>query len=159
MKPPEVVASGWAITKTGGTKSYHVNNWTKYKITEADFSRLWTQQNGRCGVCETPLAHPTFKAGGMGVRCVVDHKHRLGERLGTITPDQVRGLLCRNCNELLGVVRESVHTLEGAARWIRERGFSEWEHEEAPVAKPVERFDEVEVTELDGTKTTIRRYY
>lgn len=159
MKPPEEVASGWARCKDGKAVNYHRNNWLKYKLTEMDFARIWAEQQGRCGVCKTPLAHPTLRQSGNGAKCIVDHRHVKGEVRGQIAPEQVRGLLCRNCNELLGAVRESVHTFEGAANWLKRHGVSEWEYAEAPVAAPEIRRDEMEVTELDGTKKTIKRYY
>lgn len=159
MRPPERVVSGWALSKTGNTKQYMGNILRDYKLDTASFNRIWAEQGGVCGICKLQLAHPIQTQHPSGARCVIDHWHKKDEAIGSVQPEQVRGLLCKNCNDLLGAVRESIHTLENAATWLKERGVSEWDHEESPVAKPTDRWDEMEVTELDGTKKTVRRYY
>jgi hypothetical protein len=55
-------------------------------------------QGGTCAVCPGPPQH-------------VDHDHETGE---------VRGILCFNCNQALGNVRDDPKTLRGLARYLDE---------------------------------------
>lgn len=56
-----------------------------YGLSAEDFTRLLKEQNGRCGICSGPLKD----------KLNVDHCHTSG---------QVRGLLCTQCNLLLGLL-------------------------------------------------------
>ena len=53
-------------------------------------------QGGTCAVCSGPAQH-------------VDHDHETGE---------VRGILCFNCNQALGNVRDNPDVLRGLARYL-----------------------------------------
>jgi len=55
-------------------------------------------QGGTCAVCPGPPQH-------------VDHDHETGE---------VRGILCSNCNQALGNVRDDPTPLRGLARYLDE---------------------------------------
>lgn len=59
----------------------------RYGITLEEFADLLTSQDGRCAICRS--ADPRIKSGW-----AVDHNHATGE---------VRGLLCRPCNMVVGV--------------------------------------------------------
>jgi hypothetical protein len=69
----------------------------KYGITEEDYRRMLASQGGVCAVCG--LARP---------RMVVDHDHRTGK---------VRGILCHNCNLIIGHSGDSSKVLAAAARY------------------------------------------
>ena len=55
----------------------------KYHITEAEYNRLLTENNGRCWACGTPPKE--------GRNLHVDHNHKT---------KNVRGLLCWTCNQI-----------------------------------------------------------
>ena len=147
MKTPPLIAAGWALSKQGGAIQYHSNNHTKYKLDAAKFENLWEVQNGCCEICGIAFAHPTRKdRNAQGVKCFVDHRHAKVEPLGSITFDRVRGLLCFNCNNLLGDVRESLTFLHKAAKYLETRGVSETEYLTPAHGQVKEkRFDEIEV--------------
>lgn len=66
---------------------------TRYGITRATYDEMLAQQDGKCGICraDTP-------GNGRGNRYFdVDHCHETGK---------VRGLLCRQCNVLLGQIEK-----------------------------------------------------
>lgn len=71
----------------------------RYNITEEDYRRLRTAQDGCCAVC-----------GDEGSRLVVDHCHESGA---------VRGLLCAPCNKGLGHFRDDPNLLERAKTYLR----------------------------------------
>ncbi len=74
-----------------------------YGIDRDAFDGLWEDNQGRCGVC--------FRSfNGTTVRYAVDHDHETGT---------VRGLLCRNCNTALGMMRDDVAVAEGAYRYLK----------------------------------------
>jgi hypothetical protein len=84
------------------TPEYHLRNHLKrYGITLEDYECLLAEQGGNCAICGN---HPPDKGAS---RLSVDHDHGTG---------QVRGLLCRRCNTMLGLI-ESV----GLADTVGER--------------------------------------
>lgn len=73
----------------------------KYGISQEDYDRMVSQQNGLCFICSKP---PVVN------QLVVDHNHFTG---------QVRDLLCHKCNAALGQVEENVAILEAMIAYIR----------------------------------------
>jgi hypothetical protein len=61
----------------------------RYGIELGDYDRLYRGQSGVCAICR--------RATGRTRRLSVDHDHKTGE---------VRGLLCRPCNDVLGLARD-----------------------------------------------------
>jgi hypothetical protein len=76
-----------------------------YGITLADYFRYWDAQGGKCAICETPYPRTAVKRRGLWV----DHCHATNE---------VRGLLCQNCNTMLGHARDSQKNLRAAIRYL-----------------------------------------
>jgi hypothetical protein len=76
----------------------------KYGITQADYDRMYTRQNGRCAICD----QPGDSGGSVGL--VVDHNHKTGT---------VRSLLCRHCNTMLGLGQDSIRVFLNAANYLR----------------------------------------
>jgi hypothetical protein len=60
-----------------------------YGITEEFYLMMHKEQGGACAVCKQPE--------NAGKVMVIDHCH---------TTDEVRGLLCRRCNTLIGTRRD-----------------------------------------------------
>lgn len=64
----------------------------KYGITVEDYQAMFDSQNGVCKLCG--LEETTRISRGEGIRSLaVDHDHKTGK---------VRGLLCHQCNVVLG---------------------------------------------------------
>lgn len=80
-----------------------------YRMTPDDFNALWARQSGKCDICEVLMA-PKGKAKNS---VCVDHNHATGE---------VRGLLCRECNQGLGHFKDSPEALKSALRYLLEKG-------------------------------------
>lgn len=72
----------------------------QYGITSFDYERLLEAQRGVCAICGDP-PNGSF---------AVDHNHASGV---------VRGLLCRQCNLVVGNAREAVWILQSAAAYIK----------------------------------------
>lgn len=73
----------------------------RYGITEMQYQMLYRACAGRCHICDQ-----------LAERLVVDHKH------GTT---DVRGLLCKHCNFLLGHAQDSRAILNRAIRYLEQR--------------------------------------
>ena len=74
----------------------------KYNLSDEQYQGMLNQQRNRCAACRRPLA-PNLTD--------VDHNHASGK---------VRGLLCRQCNVALGLLKDSpkritqlLHYIEG----------------------------------------------
>jgi len=73
-----------------------------YNITPSEYNRILGAQSGVCVICgKTPEEN--------GRRLAVDHNHATGE---------VRGLLCTNCNLMLGNAKDNPVSLSRAADYI-----------------------------------------
>jgi hypothetical protein len=97
---PDYHKEAYAKTKDQ-TRERHLKR--KYGVTLADYDRMLADQGGCCAICLAPEAKQ-FK----GV-FHVDHDHATGA---------VRGLLCRGCNHMLGVVGDDPKILERAIRYL-----------------------------------------
>jgi hypothetical protein len=119
MRAPRVRPWGYA------SKSYHVNNIAKYKLTIAKWEKLWERQGGCCAICKVELAHPTERRMDKeGAEVFVDYVHIPNEARYASIPKQVRGLLCFNCNTYLGAIKESHIFLQNALAYLKLRGTS-----------------------------------
>jgi hypothetical protein len=96
-------------------KKYSINNYNPqkeylrkatqmYKITEKEYTSLYKKSNGCCFVCKIP--ENNFKR-----RLHLDHDHLTGK---------VRGLLCKNCNNALGNVKDSKEILKRLIEYLGE---------------------------------------
>lgn len=72
-----------------------------YKMTEEQFSVMLESQGHLCAICR----------GGTngGRQWHIDHCHTTG---------QVRGILCGNCNKMLGLAKDSPTSLRNAASYL-----------------------------------------
>lgn len=92
----------------------HKDNWlwTRYRIRLVDAERLVEEQNGLCAICkQVPVAIVGQYGVGRGNGSHVDHDHVTGA---------VRGILCLQCNFLLGYAHDDVLVLENAIRYLKE---------------------------------------
>lgn len=75
-----------------------------YELSMDEFISMLQEQDYKCKVCDKPI---TVVGKRQHNSIVVDHNHSTNE---------VRGLLCRNCNSMLGLAQDSAAILiKGAA--------------------------------------------
>jgi hypothetical protein len=79
----------------------------EFGITLAEYNQMLVQQNGGCAICNRLPGKR---------RVAVDHDHETGI---------VRGLLCTQCNQMLGLTRDSVTTLQSAIEYLSKRRTSQ----------------------------------
>lgn len=75
----------------------------EFGITLIDYNELFRQQEGNCLICKKHQIN--FKR-----RLAVDHSHTTGK---------VRGLLCSNCNLMLGHAKDNITTLQAGINYLQ----------------------------------------
>ena len=88
-----------------GYYSYRNYIYTTYKVREDVIRNLMDEQMGCCAICGKSLVNPNWRKGDMHI----DHCHTTGE---------IRGLLCCNCNHLIGVCLEDKAILKKAMEYL-----------------------------------------
>lgn len=112
----------------------------KFKTTMEEFMALLSSCAGRCDICGIPLSRSNM---------VIDHNHKT---------NKVRGLLCRKCNTGIGLLKDSVHVIEAAKKYLEERshfGTFRKPRKKRPFGKKrTEQFKEyIETWDLKNQKT------
>lgn len=90
-----------------------------FGLTESQYEQMFARQKGRCAICPGELISRLddsreLRKGMSGTSKMiarVDHDHKTGA---------VRGLLCSDCNLLLGKARDDEKILLSAVRYLRE---------------------------------------
>jgi hypothetical protein len=85
---------------------------TQFDLTQGAFDTRFAQQGSCCAICAAE------RPGGRWDQWEVDHDHE-DEAHGVMT---VRGILCHQCNKLLGFANDNPATLLAAAEYLNKRG-------------------------------------
>lgn len=93
--------AAWAKTEKGKASLRKSRLRHYYGITDADYERFLLSQNGKCAICGQV---PDLR------RLDVDHNHISGE---------VRGLLCNQCNQAIGLFQDNVELLSSAIAYLK----------------------------------------
>lgn len=80
----------------------------RYGLTIEDYDRLVITQANRCAICLQPQGRSRNNKSPLS-RLDVDHCHASGK---------VRGLLCYNCNAILGHAKDSIAVLRAAIAYL-----------------------------------------
>jgi hypothetical protein len=93
-------------------KRLHQHLKYKYGVTEEQLMKALEEQNNACAICKEPLPNLlVYENRRRGY--AIDHNHDSGE---------FRGVLCTNCNSLLGMARDSKFILEAAIDYLETNG-------------------------------------
>lgn len=104
---PVGVKPQWATPEQRAVygREWHLRK--RFRITGEDYTAMLAEQNGACAVCKKQETH-TYKS-GKAKDLAVDHDHATGS---------VRGLLCFNCNQGIGRLKDDPMLLRRAALYI-----------------------------------------
>ena len=80
---------------------------SKYGMNNSDYTAMLLSQNGVCAICGKK---ETRTQGAMIQFLSIDHCHKTGK---------VRGLLCHNCNTMIGQAKDKIQVLENAITYLR----------------------------------------
>lgn len=86
----------------------HIAKLKQYGITEAEYDGFFMQQNGLCALCLQPET-ATHRVSGNVLSLAIDHCHNTGK---------VRGLLCKHCNQAIGLLKHSTEILNRAVAYL-----------------------------------------
>jgi hypothetical protein len=89
------------VRRTRGDATHDRTVSQRYGMQLGDYAKLYAVQGGVCALC--------LRATGRSRRLSVDHDHKTGE---------VRGLLCRTCNDLLGHARDEATFFHRAIAYL-----------------------------------------
>lgn len=78
-----------------------------YNLNPEDYLVILEQQNRKCAICEVDS---TSLIKNVKFPLVVDHDHETNE---------TRGLLCNNCNLVLGFSKENIEVLKNSISYIK----------------------------------------
>lgn len=96
QKNAEYAKQQWLKTKD---RKVHIK---VYGITLEDYHKMYNDQDGKCAICkvsESELNHTLN----------IDHCH---------TTEKVRGLLCKACNQCLGLIDDNITTLNNLINYL-----------------------------------------
>ena len=81
--------------------------WSRYKLTLDQYKKMLAAQGGRCFICNGHEKRYRGNSQTEKYALAVDHDHKTGK---------VRGLLCRYCNQMIGVLE--ARGLKKVARYL-----------------------------------------
>jgi Recombination endonuclease VII len=84
-----------------GLCNKHYQIWYKRGLTPEEFDRIVEAQDGKCAICLTPPGRRSLH---------LDHDHKTGH---------ARGLLCKDCNHMLGCAEDEIEILEAAIEYLQ----------------------------------------
>jgi len=90
-------------------KRYDISyyHYKRYKITKVDYEKMMEEQKGKCLICGRDFDKIYFPQ-----NTHIDHDHKTGK---------VRGLLCNNCNVILGNAFDNPLILINAIKYLQEK--------------------------------------
>ena len=94
-------------------KSYLKN---RYSITLEELVSMYESQGGGCSICNKGLPHPADEYGDRW-QSNIDHDHACCPT-DTSCGKCIRGLLCRDCNLMLGHSKDNLDTLKKAVEYL-----------------------------------------
>lgn len=93
--------------KNGKHRKYYLK--CAYGITEAEYNAMVQKQDGKCAICKQAESEDDPSNPGHPKKLAVDHDHNT---------DEIRELLCKRCNTLLGYAKDSVAICFSAAAYL-----------------------------------------
>ena len=90
-------------------------NLHRYGLDSEQYEKLLADQGGVCAICAGPPV-------GRGERFHVDHDHACCPRTRSSVSCGacIRGLLCGNCNTMLGLAKDDPSRLQAAINYLKE---------------------------------------
>lgn len=105
-------AKEWKKNNPDKVKKYQriSNLRTLFGIEVEDYERMLKDQDGKCAICRQPetfIHHQTNEIANLAV----DHCHTTGN---------IRKLLCKSCNNGLGLFKENIDSLINAIQYLKD---------------------------------------
>lgn len=84
----------------------------RYNLSEEELILLVNKQNCKCAICEKELNKNVSNKENKDADLCIDHCH---------TTNKVRGLLCRDCNFAIGLIKDNIKILENAIYYLSKK--------------------------------------
>lgn len=102
-------AKRWRTRNPEKVKQQHAKSWMPrllrvYKLTPEAYAAFLHAQDYRCAICKSPLKRRKNHYGH------IDYDH---------STNQVRGILCLQCNEAIGLLQDRINLLIAATDYSR----------------------------------------
>jgi len=83
-----------------------------YGLSIEQYNALLNKQNGVCAICsrECKVQSKRFKEGKSNRPLIIDHCHKT---------NKIRGLLCSNCNIMIGMAEDNINLLQKAIDYLK----------------------------------------
>ena len=102
-KLPSGVSTIHSYCKPCVIRKNRENEWKRlYDLEPEQYDKLYSQQKGRCAICEIHQSELDYTL-------CVDHCHDTGN---------VRGLLCKKCNQGIGMLQDNFVVVMRAASYL-----------------------------------------
>lgn len=101
----KTLAKNWRDNNKDKVKSYQLK--FKYGLSIDEYNKMFEEQQGKCAICCSFISNLDKS----NKPAVVDHCHTTGK---------VRGLLCMQCNSLLGYAYDNIQILENAIKYLNQ---------------------------------------
>lgn len=88
----------------------------RYSLSLEELVTIYNAQNGECAICNKSLPHPADEQGDKW-QSNIDHDHTCCPS-NTTCGKCVRGLLCRDCNLMLGHAKDNLSTLQKGVEYL-----------------------------------------
>ena len=92
--------AGRYTSTTGAVKALRQRLKTRYNLTLEQYNEMVENQNKACAIC-----------GCVPEKLLIDHCH---------TTNNIRGLLCNQCNSMLGMAHDNIETLQVAIKYLQQ---------------------------------------
>jgi hypothetical protein len=96
-------------TKRTPESTKAMNLKSKYGLTTEEFKAMYDKQKGKCAICGKPFVISLIPT-AEGRPPTVDHNH---------STNRIRGLLCSDCNTLLGYAHDDPRILKLAIEYLQ----------------------------------------
>ena len=103
------------------TREKNYKNYIKYNysITLEKLIELWNKQEGKCPCCLVKLPHPKdWNTPKWEIS--IDHDHSCCGQKSKSCGKCVRGILCRDCNLMIGHAKDKQETLARSINYLEE---------------------------------------
>ncbi len=107
---PQCVKQSRAWYKANKDKRRAANIMRVYNMTIEQYLEMYTNQSGRCAICQKACKSQIDINAKRDEMLYVDHCHATNKN---------RGLLCHYCNTVLGMARDSVSVLINAIQYLK----------------------------------------
>ena len=104
------------IKRKGSSRKWYLKS--TYNITVEIYNKMLIDQNGLCDICETQITSKRYFD--------VDHNHFCCSGYRSCGKC-VRGLICFNCNSVLGHSKERIDILEKTVKYIKKYSWKDME--------------------------------